>query len=58
MMNLSWVLFDVSSNALGGIYTNLFRAITIALTIIITIRYHKKRGLKINRLNLIVNKNS
>lgn len=58
MMNLSWVLFDVSSNALGGIYTNLFRAITIALTIIITIRYHKKRGLKINRLNLIVNNNS
>lgn len=54
-MNVSWLLFDVSNNALGGIYTNLFRAITIALTIIITIRYHKKRGLKITRRNLFVN---
>lgn len=57
LMNLSWALFEVSTNALGGWYTNLFRVITIALTIIITIRYHKKTGLKINRKNLIVNKN-
>ncbi len=56
-MNLSWILFKVSNNALGGIYTNIFRAITIASTIIITIRYHKKRGLKINRKNLIINNN-
>lgn len=54
-MNLSWILFEVSDNALGGIYTNLFRAITIALTIAITIRYHKERGLKIKRKNLVVN---
>ena len=58
LMNLSWILFEVSDNALGGVYTNLFRAVTIALTIIITIRYHKKRGLKINRKKLIVNNNS
>ena len=58
LMNLSWILFEVSNNALGGIYTNLFRAITIALTIIITIRYHKKRGLNINRKTLIINNNS
>jgi len=57
-MNLSWILFEVSNNALGGVYTNLFRVITIALTIIITIRYHKKRGLSINRKNLIINNNS
>lgn len=57
LMNLSWTLFEVSSNALGGIYTNIFRATTIVLTIIITIRYHKKRGLKIKRKNLIVNNN-
>lgn len=44
-MNLSWTLFDVSDNALGGIYVNIFRAITIALTILITIRFHKKGGL-------------
>jgi len=43
LMNLSWVLFEVSTNALGGFYTNLFRVITIALTIIITILYHKKK---------------
>lgn len=55
LMNLSWVLFEVSNNALGGLYTNLFRGITIALTIIITIRYHKKRGLIIKRNNLIIN---
>jgi hypothetical protein len=57
MMNVSWTLFNVSENALGGIYTNIFRAITIAfLTIIITICYYKKRGLRINRKNLIINK--
>jgi membrane protease YdiL (CAAX protease family) len=55
LMNLSWILFEVSDNALGGVYTNLFRVITIALTIIITILYHKKRGLNINRKNLIIN---
>lgn len=55
LMNLSWILFEVSNNALGGIYTNLFRAITISLTIIITIRYHKERGLNINRRNLLIN---
>ena len=57
LMNLSWTLFDISTNALGGWYSNLFRVITIALTIIITLRYHKKSGLKINRTNLLVNTN-
>ncbi|MCX6232464.1 MAG: type II CAAX endopeptidase family protein [Bacteroidetes bacterium] len=54
LMNLSWGLFDVSSNAFGGLYTNIFRIITITLTIIITVRYHKKTGLKVNRRNLFV----
>ncbi len=58
LMNLSWILFEVSDNALGGLHMNIFRIITIALTIIITIRYHKKRGLNINRKNLIINNNS
>lgn len=58
LMNLSWALFEVSNNALGGFYTNLFRIITITLTIIITIKYNKKNGLKINRKNLIVNINN
>jgi uncharacterized protein len=58
LMNLSWVLFEVSSNALGGSYTNLFRIITITLSIIITIKYNKKKGLIINRKNLILNTNN
>lgn len=58
LMNLSWILFEVSSNALGGLYTNLFRVITIALTIIITIRHNKKNGLNIKMNNLISNKNN
>lgn len=55
-MNLSWVLFEVSDNALGSINTNFFRIITIALSIIITIIRFKKHGLKINKVNLLVNK--
>ena len=56
LMNLSWILFDVSANAVGGLYTNLFRGLTIALSIVITIRYHKKRGLLVRKHNLIVHK--
>ncbi len=42
-MNLSWILFDVSSNALGGVLPNVFRIITIALTVIFTIHYNKTK---------------
>lgn len=52
LMNLSWGLFEVSSNALGGFSTNLFRIITIALTIIVTLKYNKENGLRIKRKNL------
>lgn len=55
LMNLSWALFEVSDNALGGLYANLFRATTIALTIILTIKYNKKEGLKVRKANLILN---
>ncbi len=58
LMNLSWGLFEVSSNALGGFYTNLFRIITIILAIIITIKYNKNNELRINKKNLIVNTNN
>lgn len=53
-MNLSWSLFEVSDTALGGWYTNLFRIITIALTIIITIKYANKTGLIIRRKSLLL----
>lgn len=55
-MNLSWILFTVSDTALGGITTNIFRVVTIASTVLITIYYHKKRGLRIRKHNLIVNR--
>ncbi|MBR9920051.1 MAG: CPBP family intramembrane metalloprotease [Bacteroidetes bacterium] len=42
-MNLSWTIFDVSGNALGGIAPNIFRALTIILSIWLTMR-HKKQG--------------
>jgi uncharacterized protein len=58
LMNLSWGLFDISDNAMGGIAANIFRIATIALTIVITIFYHRKSGLKIRKNNLIVNKRS
>jgi len=56
LMNLSWLLFDMSANALGGWYANLFRILTIAATVIITIMHSRKRGFNIRKDNLIVNR--
>jgi len=44
-MNLAWGIFSAGDNALGGVYPNIFRAITIVLIIVITIIYKKKKGL-------------
>lgn len=44
-MNLAWMLFDVSDNALGGITANSFRILTIALAIILTLVYKRKKGM-------------
>ncbi|GAA0871860.1 hypothetical protein GCM10009117_10060 [Gangjinia marincola] len=54
MMNLSWELFDVSENALGGVYANVFRLVTIVLILLLTILYKRKRGerLQINKTSL------
>lgn len=43
LMNLSWDLFSVGTGALGDQYANLFRMMTIALVILGTIGYKKKR---------------
>ena len=57
LMNLSWVLFDVGGNALGDSQTNLYRAITIVLSVATTIvRNIRKKNFQINRKNLMVNK--
>lgn len=53
-MNLSWVLFDVGENAMGDTYTNVFRAISIAITVVATIIFNKKKDyFRINKKNLI-----
>ncbi len=43
-MNLAWYIFDMDQTALGNTYANVFRALTIALAIIFTIRYKRKNG--------------
>jgi membrane protease YdiL (CAAX protease family) len=42
-MNLSWMLFAVSENALGGLYTNIFRIATITLAITGTLFYKRRK---------------
>ncbi|MEM9983392.1 MAG: CPBP family intramembrane glutamic endopeptidase, partial [Bacteroidota bacterium] len=56
LMNLSWELFAVSDNALGGTYSNVFRVMTIGLVIVLTVLYKKRNGLKraIHRKNLFM----
>lgn len=59
-MNLSWELFSVSDNAFGGIYSNVFRVVTLALIITLTVIYKKKKGIKleINKHTLWIKKTS
>jgi uncharacterized protein len=58
LMNLSWYIFNVSDNALGNVNSNIFRGLTIAFSIIITILYKRKSGrnLMINRKTLMIKK--
>jgi len=57
LMNLSWILFNVSNNALGDTYTNIFRIVTITFTVVATILYSIKRDkFRINSKNLLTNK--
>ncbi len=57
-MNLYWLLFSVSSNALGNIYSNIFRIVTISLILGLTIYYKRKKGIKfeINKNTLLIKK--
>ncbi len=54
LMNLSWELFNVSDNALGGVYSNIFRFATLGLVILLTLVYKKQHGIKmeVNRKNI------
>lgn len=42
-MNLYWALFDIESTALGGVGANIFRGITIAISVMYTLRRKKPR---------------
>lgn len=57
-MNFSWMLFDVSDNALGNTWGNVFRYSTIALAIIFTVVYKLRNGkpLEITRNTLWMKK--
>ncbi|UXE67216.1 MAG: CPBP family intramembrane metalloprotease [Chryseotalea sp. WA131a] len=59
LMNAYWYIFDVAHNALGGTTANVFRLMTILLSVYITIRHSRTRNNKmaINWTNLIINKN-
>jgi len=59
-MNLFWIIFSVSSNALGNIYVNVFRIITILLVFIVTIVYKRKKGIPfvINKQTFWMKKNN
>lgn len=59
LMNMSWYIFSLAGNALGDITPNIFRFISIALSVIYIIRYRKKLGFfNINRSNLIISKSN
>lgn len=57
-MNFFWMLFSAGDDALGGVYANIFRVITIILVIGLTIAYKKKRGqqLEINKDTIWIKK--
>ena len=56
-MNMSWSIFQTDvPGAIGNNITNLFRIITIVITVVYTIRFSKKNGFKINKKKLWKNK--
>lgn len=57
-MNLSWLMFSVEGGALGGIWSNVFRAMTVVLSIVFTLKWlSKKEGFVISRKALWINRN-
>jgi len=58
LMNLSWMLFEAGDNALGGVWSNVFRVITIAIAVVVTLRIMKSKHAKqeVNRNSLWVRK--
>lgn len=50
-MNLFWLMFSAGENALGGIYANVFRILSLVLIILLTVLYKRKKGyaLEVNK---------
>jgi hypothetical protein len=46
-MNLWWSVFSAGDNALGGISANIFRMITVAITVVVTVIMARRTGFKI-----------
>ncbi len=56
-MNFYWHIFSTENSALGGIWLNIPRIVTIALSIYFTIKMIKKRGVNLlNKRNLFYSK--
>lgn len=55
LMNLSWIIFSVDNTALGDVTANVFRGLTIAAAILLTILYKRRKNQKmaVNRLTLM-----
>ncbi len=57
LMNLSWLLFQVEGGAAGNLSANLFRAITVILSVWLTLRWFgQKQGLVVNRRTLWIHR--
>ena len=59
LMNFSWMITTSNETALGSLLPNVFRVLTIAISIVITIKMKENlKSLRINKSNLWVNKSS
>ena len=47
LMSLWWSVFSAGQNALGGVSANLFRLLTVAITVVVTIIMARRTGFKI-----------
>jgi len=56
-MDLWWIIFKMGDTALGGESANIFRILTIIITVVVTIhRGKRKGGMKIKKYNLLYQK--
>jgi membrane protease YdiL (CAAX protease family) len=57
LMNLSWLMFNIEGGAAGNITANIFRAVTIVISIIVTLKiFSQKTGFIINKKTLWLNR--